>query len=319
MRTLTHTLYYPSRSDTFRLYHLTDLHIGHVACDERMLQKDIDRIAGDPNAYWIGGGDYIDAISRRGDPRYTETSLAPWLRLQSDPVGRQVHRFVDMVAPIAHKCLGLGIGNHESKVLDKADRDVYLEICRGVAGAAGKKIHDLAYGWEAFIKLRFRRGTPENFGGVKTITIYTHHGSGGGRKQGGHAIRMEETLLTYDCDVALMGHRHIQQVVKKVTISPSGKGIKYRERIGVWCGSYLKSHVDDTADGYPVGTYPQEKHLSPTPIGTVPLIIKPDIAQIIPIMSNGLGVDILDQFVPPTNEPATLLKLAKNGREKAAA
>lgn len=299
MRTLQHTFYYPSRSDTFRLYHLTDLHIGHAACNELLIRQDVERIAADPNAYWGGGGDYIDAISRKNDFRYVESSLAPWLRMKSDPIGRQIERFLEIVEPIAGKCLYLGTGNHEAKVLEKTDRDVYLAILRGVATLAKKEIDEIAINWEGFVQLKFRRGTPEHYGGTQTITVYTHHGSGGGRKQGGHALRMEEVLLTYECDLALLGHRHVQQVIKKQSVAPAGKKVKFRERIGVWCGSYLESYIDEAPDGYPSANYAQAMQLAPTSIGTVPIVIKPDVRMIMPVITNGLGSHLMDLFWTP--------------------
>lgn len=294
MRPLEHTFYYPSRSDTFTLWPIGDVHIGHAACNEAAFMADVERIRTDQNAYWIGIGDYIDAISRKGDKRYVETSLAPFLRDGPDPIGRQARRFISLVEPIAHKCLGLGIGNHEAAVLDHADRDVYLEIVRGIADAADRRIRDLAYGWETFITLKFRRGTADSYGGTRRIVVYTHHGSGGGRKQGGHALRMEEVLLTYECDLALLGHRHIRQVVNKTSVAPKGRGITYKERIGVWCGSYLEAYIDDMPDDYPVGNYPQKIHLAPTTIGTVPVLIKPDIPSVMPIITNGKTGMLLD-------------------------
>lgn len=292
MRNLTYTLYYPSRSDVFTLYNLTDVHIGHAATDEKMFEADIQAIANNPNAYWGGGGDYIDAIARKYDPRYRETSLAPWLRGRADPIGKQIDRFVEMVTPIAHKCLWLLTGNHEDAVLHHADRDVYREIVRGVASAAGKEMRELALGWEGFVTLKFRRGTKGNYGGTRRIVIYTHHGAGGGRKQGGHALRMEETLLTYEADLVLLGHRHVRQVVTKTRITPNGKGVKLMEHVGVWGGSYLGPYIEDSDDGFPQDNYPQFKQLSPTSPGIVPVVIKPDIRKVMPIVTNGSVLEL---------------------------
>jgi hypothetical protein len=205
LRTLSHTLYYTSRAELFTLWDLTDIHLGNAACDEALLDADIEAILADPRAYWIGGGDYIDAIPRKGDRRYSETSLARWLYGEVDVVGLQIDCLVRKLAPIASKCLGLRSGNHESKVLDDYDRDAYREIVRGVATAAHKEMRDLALGIEGFVCLRFRRGTPEHYGGSTTLVVYCHHGAGGGRKRGGDALRMEEILLGYRCDVVFMG------------------------------------------------------------------------------------------------------------------
>lgn len=295
MRTIRHTLYYPSRSNLFTLYHMTDVHMGHAACDEDMLKRDIEAIKNNPRAYWGGGGDYGDFITRKGDKRYRETTIAPWLRGKNDVCGRQVERLVELFGPIADKCLYLLKGNHEDSVLSYYDRDVYLEFARGIAQAAGKEIRDLALGWEGFIVLKFRRGKEGkgNYGGTSRVVIYAHHGAGGGRKQGGHALRMEETLLTYQSDLVLLGHRHIRQQVTKDVIAPSGKSIKYHNRVGVWCGSYLGSYIPPDETGFPADNYPQFKQLSPTTAGIVPVIIKPDVRRVMPIVTNGCASDLL--------------------------
>jgi len=54
MRTLTHNLYYADYGQKFRLYHLTDLHLGAKACNEKQLRADIEAIRADPDARWIG-------------------------------------------------------------------------------------------------------------------------------------------------------------------------------------------------------------------------------------------------------------------------
>lgn len=66
MRTLYKTLYYPHRKDTFKVYYLTDWHVGAKSFDETLFRQHVQQIKDDPSAYWIGGGDYIDAISHVG-------------------------------------------------------------------------------------------------------------------------------------------------------------------------------------------------------------------------------------------------------------
>lgn len=280
MRTLRHEFNYDSRSVSYRLYHLTDIHLGHSACDEQLLQEDIQRIADDENAYWGGGGDYIDAISRKGDKRFMESSLAAWLHGQNDVCGEQVRRFVELVKPIAHKCLYLLTGNHEDALLQYNDRDVYKDICYGVAAAAGKSAEALALGWEGFVGLTFKRGKHSGGSGQYhdkyDLMLYSHHGSGGGRKLGGHALRMEEILLTYTCDLALLGHRHIQQIDKKFVVTPGKERAELKARVGVWCGSYLGSYIEADAGGFPRGNYPQYKQLPPNATGGVSIEIEPD-------------------------------------------
>jgi len=135
VKTLHHTVYTESRSETYRLYYLTDMHVGARACDEALLQAYIQRIAADEHALWIGGGDYLDAITRRGDKRYVEDVLAPWLWGRPDVMGAQRDYWIEMMRPIAGKCIGLVRGNHERAAERYYDRDIYGELVAAIAGA----------------------------------------------------------------------------------------------------------------------------------------------------------------------------------------
>ena len=137
MQTRTHVVYYPSRKTIFRLYYLTDLHIGAKACDERQLKRDIETIKNDPYALWIGGGDYVDGICQAGDRRYRPSILARWALGHDDVMKVERKHTVGLLSPIAKKCVGLLKGNHEWAAEKFYARDLYWEIVLGVAEAAG--------------------------------------------------------------------------------------------------------------------------------------------------------------------------------------
>ena len=60
---------------TATVYFLGDIHEGAANHQAKALAKAIDIIANDSNAYWIGMGDYIDAINHR-DPRFNPLEMA---------------------------------------------------------------------------------------------------------------------------------------------------------------------------------------------------------------------------------------------------
>jgi len=283
MRTLIHNINYDSRADQFRLYYLTDLHYGAAACDEHAIDDQIAKIANDPNARWIGGGDYIDCIARKGDKRYREATLAPWLWGYDDPIGAQRDYTVGKLSPIMDKCLGLVCGNHEYAALKYGDRDVYWEIVTWLAQRAKRDPLDLALGVQGFVVMRYRRNYNDRdsggtqYGGTTTITAYCHHGYGGGRLPGGDALSLSRALGDYEAELILMGHRHKQQVVPKEIVKPSSHGgtAKVSTRYGVFCGHYLNSYIRPSGKGSPVDTYPEEKGLPPAPTGTPTITIKP--------------------------------------------
>ena len=60
---------------TATVYFLGDIHEGAANHQAKALSKAIDIITTDSNAYWIGMGDYIDAINHR-DPRFNPLEMA---------------------------------------------------------------------------------------------------------------------------------------------------------------------------------------------------------------------------------------------------
>jgi hypothetical protein len=202
-------------------------------------------------------------------------------------MGEQRDRFLSIVEPIADKCLGLIAGNHEHAALQWYDRDLYWELTTGVARLAGVDPGVLALGVGGFLVLRFRRGDEKQFGGSRQMTIFGHHGYGGGRLPGGHALTLGRALGDYEADLILMGHRHVQQVVTKTLVKPAGGGVKVLHKYGVFCGSFLRAYVKP-ANGRPVDTYPEHKGLPPSPVGTPTILVKPDVMKINVVIGDGL-------------------------------
>ena len=304
MKTLHHTVYTESRSETYRLYYLTDMHVGARACDEALLQAYIQRIAADEHALWIGGGDYLDAITRRGDKRYIEDVLAPWLWGRPDVMGAQRDYWIEMMRPIAGKCIGLVRGNHERAAERYYDRDIYGELVAAIAGAQDRDPHDLALGVQGFVVLKFRRtygkaGGKTGYGGTRQVVAYCHHGYGGGRLPGGHALTLGRALGDYECDLALMGHRHQMQAVNKQIAAPGrhGGGAVVCNRWGLFCGHFLNAYVTPSTETTLVDTYAEEIGLPPAQLGTPVIEIKPDEKLIQIMLPMTLGV--LEPYTMP--------------------
>jgi hypothetical protein len=290
MYTLQKTIYYPSRSSSVTLYPITDTHIGARACDERRLKRDIDRIADDPLAYWFHIGDVIDCIARKGDKRYNEETVAEWLWGENDAIGVQRDYSLKTFKPIAGKCLGWGKGNHEEAALTYLDRDVYRDLVYHMAREAMLEPDELAFGVQGFISIRFRRGTPKAYHDSWRLNLYLFHGSGGGRLPGGHALALGRVLGDYDCDIALMGHRHVRQFVDKTVVAPGKRGFSERYRAAMFVASYLNAYIIPASKKMPIDTYPEHKGLPPQALGTTPIVIYPDEREFDFVVGSGRTV-----------------------------
>lgn len=296
MQTLVKHIEYGSRSDTFRLWHLTDTHLGARAVNEALLKRHIKQIADDPNAYWIHGGDAIDCIGRTGDKRYRESTQADWLHGVDDVIDAQEERAIDLFSPIASKCLGFAGGNHEENALKYYGRDVYRRIVKGVAKAAGVEPHTLALGIQGFILLRFRRKSRNSSesGSGWTLPLFIHHGAGGGRLAGGDALMLERALGDFAADLILIGHRHKHRILSRAITEPTDTGVRIVSRIAMMSASYVESYVS-AIDDFPVTTYAEHLLLPATVIGATPITIDPDARQFHVTMSSG-GAGIGDRL-----------------------
>ncbi len=70
-----------------------------------------------------------------------------------------------------------------------------------------------------------------------------------------------------------------------------------KHRIGVWGGSMMNPYIGMDDEGYPADTYPQMKQLAPTTAGFVPIIIKPDVLAITPVVMGGSASELVAALV----------------------
>ena len=205
MRVLSHDFHTESRSTVYKLIPLGDIHIGAAACDEDRLMKIVKRIEKDELAYWYGMGDYCDFINMR-DPRFSVGTLAPWISMEmmGDLAKAQRDRFLDIFKPIAHKCIGMIEGNHETSIHKFYERDIYSEIVSEIKEAGRfAPDHQLAFGFYGWSFLRFYRK-----GHSHLFKINLHHGYVGGKLAGAKALEMQRWLWSHDADVVVFGHSH---------------------------------------------------------------------------------------------------------------
>lgn len=247
MRVIERHIETSGRSDWIVLYPLFDAHIGTVRCREDKLKQIIDEIRINRNAHWIGGGDYCELIDR-SDPRHKESDLAKWLHGKDDIAKEQVKHFIEIIAPIAHKCIGVLSGNHEAQILKHHERNVYANILEAIKDMGGHK-EQLGLGYGGFILLRVRRGDHH----TDTLTIFTEHGYGGGRLKGGDVLNSQRIFAGVDCDVYLAGHRHKSHLIPHTRIEIVESKTREVVKLAGMPGSFrerITEHDEDDPGGY---------------------------------------------------------------------
>lgn len=108
-----------NRPDTFNIYPLGDIHAGAAHCAEHDIQRMVEQIKQDKMGYWIGMGDYADAILK-DDKRFDIEGLAPWVK-KDNIVESQREWLKKLFEPIKDKCITLLTGNHEECFDDQTE------------------------------------------------------------------------------------------------------------------------------------------------------------------------------------------------------
>jgi hypothetical protein len=265
--------FFNTANRTFRFYPLGDLHLGVKGCDEAKLARAIAEIEADEDGYWIGTGDYLDAINRN-DKRFDPDQLADWMTLRdlSDINRAQLRRFRQLFAPISHKCLGLTMGNHEQTQTRIYERNVYLDLIDCIKQEAGFDAdHPLRLGYSGWLLPSFFK-SQNRAGGSRQLRFLIHHGAGGGGRTASSVNKLEGWLYSHACDVALMGHTHklASTMVGVESVSRTGQ-LSLRKRYGVVASTFLRGHSDTEDDG----SYGEVKMYLPLPTGRVKIEVTP--------------------------------------------
>lgn len=185
------------QSETFTIHHLTDLHDGSPDHAKEALDNRISMIANDPNALWIGGGDYGDLILPT-DKRFTPGVVADeWMDAMARIPDFYLERLTERLAPIADKCIGLVSGNHEATIGKNYHRGVAAELAMRL-GIPTKYLGDR--GWSIVTFERNESRVP--------LRCYSYHGWSAGRLKGRKALQAERDLGAWNADAFFLGHDH---------------------------------------------------------------------------------------------------------------
>ena len=249
-----------TRNHWFHVVPMGDVHLGNICCDLKKFKEMVEWIRSKDDVLWIGMGDYVDCINYT-DKRFDQATVArPYCENLSNAVPLQIQDFIELIEPIADKCIGMHRGNHEETIRLKYHYDVMYKVWE-------------AYGIpmlndSALTRLRFV--SPHEKGNSHVFDIYSTHGRAGGRK-GGNKINWLEDMITYvDADVYLMAHSHIKETETKTSLYVDNRGnLKTKKRILAVTGCFLNGYQQG------VTSYAEKWGYPPTDTGVVKLAFNP--------------------------------------------
>ena len=182
------------------IHTFSDWHIGDKACDIDAIKKQIEYIKTHDNAYVICNGDLMNNA--------TKTSVSDCYAEELTPM-EQLQTLCDLLEPIKDRILMLTQGNHEARTYRTDGIDLTALLAQQL------DIYDKYVREGGVLFLRFGETLSNHHHRPQLYTIYSTHGSGGGRKEGAKAIRLADMASIIDCDIYLHSHTHLPMVMKQ--------------------------------------------------------------------------------------------------------
>jgi len=256
------------RGDSFNIYFIGDIHEGNINHAEDELKECVKIIKDDPNGYWVGMGDYIEAITIDDVKRFNPITIADKYKLSDlkDLPYRQLENVFKNLKPIEDKCLAILIGNHEEAYIKHNHADIYDRF------ATMFTVHPPKIGYVGFLKLKFNYNQNEKRGGKSdtSILIALNHGVGGNGMREGYPINKVHDLYRWtDADICVMGHIHsLAWDDKKVqSVNSNDNHSKRRKFFGI-TGCFLWTYIEGNTN------YFENRGKSESDIGMLKATIK---------------------------------------------
>lgn len=224
------------------LYFLGDIHEGNVNHAETEFRRAVNIIKDDPNAYWIGMGDYIEAITLDDKKRFNPITIAAKYGLSElkDLPFKQMEAVFKAIEPIQDKCLCLLCGNHEESYIKYNSSDIYSRFVNMFRNPPPK------VGYVGFLKLIFSTKGRKLYSPV----IALNHGHGGGGYREGYPLnKLWDVFRWTDADISVMGHVHkLEEDDKKfVGVTQQNTLRKRRRYVGI-SGCFLWTYMEGNAN-----------------------------------------------------------------------
>lgn len=179
--------------EELELYVLGDLHIEDKLCDRKQFAKWINEVKAQANRYVILNGDLIDNATKSSVGDTYEATLTP---------GEALDLLTELLEPIKDRILVISEGNHENRTY----RNDGIRLMELVADRLG--VRDCYAPSASCLFVSF--GKNKGRGNRQTVySIYSKHGSGGGKAIGGKANALLAMSETIDADIYIHNHTHV--------------------------------------------------------------------------------------------------------------
>lgn len=230
----------------------SDRHWDSLLSDRDAQEQDLKE-AKKRDALVLDTGDVLDVMQGKQDRRSNKSDLdgADKVTAYLDSV---VDRAGDFLGRWSDRFLLLGMGNHESAVLDKVGTNLTDRVAARMRAKHPRGI-TVAGGYDGWVRLLFHmRGTVR-----QSLHIYYHHGAGLAPTMTGGVLDTRRMGSWIDSDVILGGHTHTNYLLALMRRRISDYGKEYSDlQHFVRLPSYKR-----------IGGWETEKLHPPKPLGCV--------------------------------------------------
>jgi hypothetical protein len=218
----------------------------------------------DQGAHFLGMGEYLDFTSA------SQRAILSGLRgsqksMIDEMVKTQVEKLHKLIAFTNGRWIGLLEGDHYHQYQDGTTADQELCSLLGCPFLGTSTLLDIDLGIKS-PERRYRRDV--------TVTIFAHHGMGGGRKQGSHLHRVEDLITMIEADIYLMGHSHSKANAPLDRLYRTRDGYLYHKtKLIARTGGFLRGYAGGTPNGWAVpadysrGGYVEDAAYTPSALG----------------------------------------------------
>ncbi len=224
-------------------------------------------------AWFVGMGDYVDFASPSNRQRLQAAALYDTAQQVIDDKARALvdELFADLLQPTVGRWLGLLEGHHWTHLLTGETTDQHL--CELVQAPF--------LGTSAFIGLTFT----DRDDNTHVVTLWAHHGAGGGQKVHAPILKLENLASSFDCDVMMVAHmtKRATGVIQRCypVWQSAAPVIRHKEIHLVGCGGWAKGYAERSRQGNtPRGGYVEQKMLTPVALGAPFVRIRPRTRRI---------------------------------------
>jgi predicted phosphodiesterase len=187
-------------NEQYKLFALSDLHIGSNDFNEKSFIKEMDR-AYKNCTHIIIIGDVFDAIFSK-DKRYQPSVPNSEIASIDDQLNYVLDIAVKLLKPYADKILIISQGNHEYSILKYCNINIMKLLVYRLNSECHTNIE--LGGYHGFINCSFKINKTHS----TRYVIYYHHGYGGNARVSKGMIDINRMRTDFEFDCFLFGHKH---------------------------------------------------------------------------------------------------------------